>query len=284
MRTPDPSAPAGSTADPAACALAATAAGGTAATAAGGTAADAAGGAGPGGGQAGPFAQHDFVVVDVETTGWQPGKARITEIAAVRIRGGTVREVFSSLVNPGCPIPEPVVALTGITDEAVAGAPPIAEVLPGFLTFACGAVLTAHNAPFDVGFLSAACESCGVAWPDFPVLDTVAVARVTLSPDEVADCKLATLAEHFAVAVTPRHRALADALATADVLQGLLSRLAAAGVGSLAEVTALVESDAAAATAAWAETAASVPVPLRWWRRYLRRRYWRRRRRALASR
>lgn len=233
--------------------------------------------------RAGPFAEQDFVVVDVETTGWQPGKARITEIAAVRICGREVREVFSSLVNPGCPIPEPVVALTGITDELVAGAPPIGEVLPRFLTFASGAVLTAHNAPFDVGFLSAACESCGVTWPGFPVLDTVAVARVTLSPDEVADCKLATLAGYFGTAVPPRHRALADALATTDVLRELLGRLAAAGVGSLAEVSALVESDAAAAAAAWADAAAGRPAPLRWWRRYLRRRYWRRRRRALAS-
>jgi DNA polymerase-3 subunit epsilon len=192
----------------------------------------------------------------VETTGWEPQEARITEIAAVRVSGGRVREVFSSLVNPGCPVPEPVAALTGITDALVAGAPFIPEVLPGFLAFAGGAVLTAHNAPFDVGFISAACQACGLAWPGFTVLDTVAVARVMLSPGEVPDCKLATLASYFGTAVPPRHRALADALATADVLECLLGRLAAAGVRSIAEVSAMIEREAAAAAEAWADAAA----------------------------
>lgn len=204
-----------------------------------------------------PFGRLDFVVVDVETTGWDPAEARITEIAAVRVSGGQARQVFSSLVNPGCPIPAPVAELTGITDVLVASSPPIREVMPAFLEFARGGVLTAHNAPFDVGFLSAACEVCGLAWPAFTVLDTVAVARVALAPDEVPDCKLGTLARYFGTAVLPRHRALADALATADVLTGLLSRLAAAGVRSLAEVSRLIEISAAAAAAAAEEAAAA---------------------------
>jgi DNA polymerase-3 subunit epsilon len=208
-------------------------------------------------GRAGPFGRTDFVVVDVETTGWEPEAARITEIAAVRVSGGRVRQVFSSLVNPGCPVPEPVAALTGITDALVAGAPAIADVLPGFLAFAGGAVLTAHNAPFDVGFISAACQACGLAWPGFTVLDTVAIARVMLSPGEVPDCKLATLASYFGTAVPPRHRALADALATADVLECLLGRLAAAGTRTVTEVSALIEREAAAAAEAWADAAAT---------------------------
>jgi DNA polymerase-3 subunit epsilon len=243
-------------------------------------------GPGPAGGQEPPggtvpLRQAEFVVVDVETTGWQPEVARITEIAAVRVRGGEVRETFSALVNPGCPIPAPVAELTGITDTLIAGAPPVADVLPRFLDFARGGVLIAHNAPFDVGFLAAACRASGLAWPSFPVLDTVALARVMLSPGQVADCKLATLAGYFGAAVTPRHRALADAMATADVLAGLLALLEAAGVTSLAEAGRLVSERAAAAAGGWAGGTGG-DAPARWWlrwrRRHPRRGRWRRRR------
>jgi DNA polymerase III subunit epsilon len=185
-----------------------------------------------------PLASAEFVVVDVETTGWEPDQASITEIGAVRIRPGGPAAEFSSLVQPGGPIPEDIVALTGITDAMVGAAPPAGTVLPGFLAFARGCVLAAHNAPFDVGFLTAACARCGLPWPAFPVLDTAALARSVLGEDEVPDCKLATLAEFFGARTRPCHRALADAKATADVLQGLLRRLESAGVRTLAEISA----------------------------------------------
>ena len=102
----------------------------------------------------------EFVIVDVETTGWSPEEAGITEIGAVRMSGGQIRAEFSTLVNPGRPIPPDIVALTGITDEMVTAAPPQAAALASFLDFAQGAVLTAHNAPFDVSFLAAAGASC----------------------------------------------------------------------------------------------------------------------------
>ena len=108
-------------------------------------------------------------------------------------------------------------------------APPVGAVLPRFLDFARGSVLTAHNAPFDVGFLSAACTGTGRRWPAPPVLDTVTLARLLLTEDEVPNCKLATLADFFGAPATPRHRALADARATAAVLAALLDRLAATG-------------------------------------------------------
>jgi DNA polymerase-3 subunit epsilon len=167
----------------------------------------------------------DFVIVDVETTGWLPEEAGITEIGAVRIGDGRPPIEFSALVNPGHSIPEEITALTGITDAMVSQAPPIGAVLPGFLAFARGCVLTAHNAPFDVGFLTAACGASRIPWPTFPVLDTAALARSVLDETEVPDCKLATLADFFAARTRPCHRALADAKATADVLQGLLARL-----------------------------------------------------------
>ncbi len=188
-----------------------------------------------------PLDEIDFVIVDVETTGWTPGAAQITEIGAVRIRAGRQLGQFSSLVNPGGAIPERVAALTGISDAMVAAAPPLAEVLPAFLAFARGCVLTAHNAPFDVGFLMAAGQACDLPWPDFPVVDTVELAHWVLGEDEVPNCKLSTLAAFFGARTTPQHRALADALATADVLMGLLPRLSAAGVGTLADVLAVQE-------------------------------------------
>jgi DNA polymerase III subunit epsilon len=192
----------------------------------------------PGGPSASLLAGIDFVIVDVETTGWLPAEAMITEIGAVRLSGGQVTAEFSALVNPGIPIPADITALTGITDEMVGHAPPMAEVFPGFLAFAEGCVLAAHNAPFDIGFLTAACRSCGIPWPAFPVIDTAVLARLVLSGGDVPDCKLATLARYFAARTAPCHRALADAKATADVLDGLLGMLADAGARTLAEVSA----------------------------------------------
>jgi DNA polymerase III subunit epsilon len=183
------------------------------------------------------LADTDFVIVDLETTGWRPGEARITEIGAVRFAGGQVTGEFSTLINPGQPIPPDIAALTGISDAMVAGAPAISAVLPSFLAFAGNSVLTAHNAPFDLGFLIAACGDCEVRWPGFPVLDTVTLARQVLGETEVPDCKLSTLASYFGSPTAPCHRALADARATAAVLHGLIGRLAESGVRMLADIS-----------------------------------------------
>lgn len=180
----------------------------------------------------------EFAVVDLETTGWSPGAAAITEIGAVRVRGGRRQGEFASLVNPGTTVPPGIADLTGITDWMLASAPKIAAVLPGLLNFAQGCVLVAHNAPFDLGFLLAACEDCGLAWPGFTVLDTVMLARQVMDPDEIPDCKLGTLAGFFGARTAPCHRALADARATADVLGWLIRRLAHRGVRTLGELSA----------------------------------------------
>ena len=168
----------------------------------------------------------DFVVVDLETTGWLADAASITEIGAIRLSGGRPVAEFSALVNPGSPIPPDITTLTGITDAMVSQAPPIEQVLPRFLQFAAGGVLAAHNAPFDIGFLTAACHGAGIPWPACAVIDTAMLARLVLGPADVPDHKLATLSGHFATTTGPCHRALDDAKATADVLTGLLQLLA----------------------------------------------------------
>jgi DNA polymerase-3 subunit epsilon len=205
-----------------------------------------------------PLRDLAFTVVDVETTGWSPDEAGITEVGAVLLRRGEVVAEFSSLVNPGTPVPESITELTGISDQMLAVAPPVAAVLPGLLAFAKGSVLAAHNAPFDLGFLTAACAGAGLFWPGFEVLDTVRLARhLMATPGEVPDCKLRTLADYFGTPVQPSHRALADAKATASVLGQLLDRLADREIRTFGELTAwLAERDAEAA-AAQARLAAS---------------------------
>jgi DNA polymerase III subunit epsilon len=179
----------------------------------------------------------EFAVVDLETTGWSPEDGAITEIGVVRVRGKVRRGEFASLVNPGVPVPPCIEELTGITDWMLAAAPGLAAVLPQLLRFADGCVLVAHNAPFDLGFLAAASDACGLAWPRFAVLDTVTLARQLLDPDEVPDCKLGTLARFFGARTVPSHRALADARATADILGSLIARLASHDVRTLGQLS-----------------------------------------------
>ena len=118
-----------------------------------------------------PLRDVTFVVVDLETTGGSPAGAGITEIGAVKVRGGEVLGEFQTLVDPGVPVPAFVARLTGITSSMVATAPRIEAVLPSFLEFARGAVLVAHNAPFDISFLKAACRAADYEWPGNQVLD-----------------------------------------------------------------------------------------------------------------
>lgn len=176
-----------------------------------------------------------FVVVDLETTGAGPD-ATITEFGAVKVSGGEVLGEFQTLVNPQAHIPPLISVLTGITDAMVATSPTLGEVLPSFLEFSRGAVLVAHNARFDVGFLKRACSRLGHDWPQPEVVDTVGLARSVLLRDEVPNVKLATLAHHFRAPVEPNHRALTDARATVHVLHGLIERIGNLGVNTLEDL------------------------------------------------
>jgi len=184
-----------------------------------------------------PLREATFCVVDLETTGGSAsGGAGITEIGAVKVRGGEVVGEFQTLVNPQTSIPAFIAVLTGITDGMVASAPAVSEALPAFLEFARGSVLVAHNAPFDVGFLRHYSEELGLGWPTFEVVDTARLARRVLHRDEAPNCKLATLARVFHSPTRPIHRALDDARATVHVLHGLFERLGPLGVQTLEEL------------------------------------------------
>lgn len=183
-----------------------------------------------------PLHDTTFVVVDLETTDGSPDTEAITEIGAVKIRGGEVIAEFATLVDPGRSIPPYIVELTGITTAMLIGAPRIDRVLPSFLEFARGSVLVAHNARFDTAFLRAAASRLDIAWPKFQVLCTVKLARRVLTRDEAPSVKLSALSSLFQVSTVPTHRALDDARATVDVLHALIERVGNQGVHSYAEL------------------------------------------------
>lgn len=185
-----------------------------------------------------PLHDVDFVIVDLETTGAHASDNAITEIGAVRVRGGEALGEFQSLVRPVGSVISPFVArLTGITNGMVADAPRIESVLPSFLEFMRGAVLVAHNAPFDIGFLRAACARLDYTWPAPKVLDTVTLARKALPRTDVRNHKLATLAAFFGTDTSPDHRALSDARATVGVLHGLFEIYGSHGISTLEDLS-----------------------------------------------
>ena len=186
-------------------------------------------------GEAVPLDHVSFVVVDLETTGGSPVDDAITEIGAVRFEGAERVGSFQTLVDPERPIPPAITHLTGISDRSVAGAPSLATVLPTFLEFARGAVIVAHNASFDVGFLNANLLRLDYPTLPAPAVCTAKLARRLVWP-EVPNVRLRTLAGYFRTRVQPTHRALQDAEATGEVLQGLLDVGHHLGIHTLGEL------------------------------------------------
>lgn len=179
-----------------------------------------------------PLAEVTFCVLDLETTGASAAECMITEIGAVKVRGGECLGTFHTLVNPGCAIPPEITVLTGITRSMVYRAPRIESVLPALLEWMGGAVLVGHNVRFDQSFLDAALERTGRPRLANRSLDTCALAR-RLVRDEVPNCKLGTLASRLRLDHQPSHRALDDALATTDLLHLLIERASGLGVTGL---------------------------------------------------
>jgi len=153
-----------------------------------------------------------YVVIDIETTGLSRYMHKITEIAAVRVNNGEVKDTFQSLVNPQTKIPSFITRLTGIDNELVKNAPLIHEVMPNFLKFLGDRIFVAHNASFDYGFLN------------YNVVNEIENARLCtrklanrLLPD-LPSKRLEVLCEHFKINNMQSHRAMGDALATTELL------------------------------------------------------------------
>ncbi len=185
-----------------------------------------------------PLHEVTFCVIDLETTGGSPRDCAITEIGAVKLRGGECLGTLQTLVNPGQAIPPQITVLTGITESMVLPAPRIEEVLPSLLEFIGSAVIVGHNVRFDLGFLVAALERDGR--PPLPnrSIDTCGLAR-RLIRDEVPNCRLGTLASRLRLDHRPTHRALDDALSTGDLLHALLERVGPLGITGLDDLLVL---------------------------------------------
>lgn len=174
----------------------------------------------------------DFVVVDIETTGFSPVSDKIIEVAAVKICGGMIVDTFSSFVNPGIHIPEMITELTGISDEMVADSDSIECVLPKLMEFCQDAVFVAHNAPFDIGFIRENLKHIGMS-EDFTILDTLNLSRMLL---DIKRHLLSEVAAYLDIAVVNPHRAIEDANTTAKVFLRLIDILKEQGMSTLQEV------------------------------------------------
>ncbi len=150
----------------------------------------------------------EMVVFDIETTGLSKTDCRITEIGAVKIKNGEIHERYNTFVNPECSIPEDIQKLTSITDEMVADAPTIENVLPEFLDFVGSCLLVAHNADFDTGFIRVAADRCGIQFTN-PYLDTLALSKYI--NQDLKTHKLNILAKHYKLEEFHHHRACDDA-------------------------------------------------------------------------
>jgi DNA polymerase-3 subunit epsilon len=179
-----------------------------------------------------------FCVLDLETTGGSAADLGITEIGAVRYHGGEENGRFHTLVNPGLPIPPFITILTGITQAMVVEAPRLPEVMPAFLEFLGDAVVVGHNVRYDLSYLNAAADSLGYGRLANRSVDTLGLAR-RLVHREIRDLTLGSLAAYSRSPVSPNHRALEDAVATAHVLWWLLERAGTIGVTHLDDLLAL---------------------------------------------
>jgi DNA polymerase III epsilon subunit family exonuclease len=182
-----------------------------------------------------PIAAAHFVVFDLETTGLAQASARICEIGAVRVRELEIRDCFQTLVQPRMPLPRPVGLLTGLSDAELRRAPGVRLALKRFSKFAGGAVLVAHNARFDVGFVNRELERMTGKRLHATVIDTVPLARNLLGRRSPRT-SLAALSYFFGVSVQPCHRALPDAQATSEVFLRLIELAQERGASTLSEL------------------------------------------------
>lgn len=171
-----------------------------------------------------------FVVFDIETTGFGPKNDQIIEIGAVKVVNNEIVDNYSTFINPQIPIPANIVKLTSITDEMVADAKLIDEILPQFLEFCNGSVLVAHNAGFDTGFIKQKALDMGID-TDFTVVDTLSLARLLIPG--LKNYKLDVVADALDVSLESHHRAVDDAQCTAYIYIKLVNMLKEKGYEKL---------------------------------------------------
>ncbi len=180
-----------------------------------------------------PEFDDEMVVFDIETTGLSSRTCKIIEIGAVKVKGGEVIDRMDIFVDPECPIPPEITALTSITDEMVKGAPKEKEATEQFLSFAEGKMLIAHNAAFDIGFIRAASERCGLKF-DNTYLDTVGLSKF-VNP-ELKNHKLDTVAKHYNLEDFHHHRASDDAEVLAKIFFRMVERMRADGIDTFSRM------------------------------------------------
>lgn len=174
-----------------------------------------------------------FTFVDVETTGLSPRAARVCEVAAVSFRGAERVETLAELVNPGMPIPPEVSRIHGITDAMVKDSPSFGGVAPRLLAMLEDSVIVAHNAPFDLGFLTAECERVGLRFPKLHVVDTLAIARKGW---KFKSNRLGSIAAELNISSEGWHRALADVEMTRRIFDHFITAFRSAGARTVADI------------------------------------------------
>ncbi len=186
-----------------------------------------------------PKGQHlndTFVVFDLETTGFSPLNHKIIEIGAVKVKDGKISDRFSTFVNPEVPIPFKIEELTSIRDDMVLDAPKIEKVLPEFMAFCEGAIMVAHNAGFDMSFISNNCQRQKLPC-EYTVIDTVALARVLMP--QLSRFKLDKVAKALKISLDNHHRAVDDAACTAEIFLRFMEMLRERGIETLEQVNEL---------------------------------------------
>ena len=162
----------------------------------------------------------DFISFDLETTGLNPDKDKITEIAACRFINGEFTEEFTTLINPGIPIPKNITALTGITNKMVEDAPSINDALPDFMKFIGSTPLVAQNINFDYNFINKNLQGSNSPFSEIPLYDTLSLARGFIY--FYNSFSLGSLCDYYGIKIENAHRASADALCTGKLFVYLL--------------------------------------------------------------
>ena len=182
-----------------------------------------------------------FIAFDLETTGTMAGVDAIVEIGAVRFVNGQAEGVFSTLVDPQRKIPAGASAVNGITDDMVQGQPLIEDLLASFAEFCGEDPIVAHNAPFDVQFLTADIKKYESAAPKGVILDTLPIARKVIPG--LPNYKLGTLIQHMNIPATNFHRAEEDASYCGRLFWKMVLKISPSGEVPLGNLVALTGKD-----------------------------------------